>query len=213
MFWHFNLWQGKRTCVPCMCACLCALTPCRAVNFISNSFGRIKCLHKINIQVEPQDKTTTTTTTATSCSSSTDSTDRAGAATVIVTVIPTATTTTMLMANQMKHNIKLIVRAENKTKDLGNKLDSTRLANWNVLFWLTNGARIANWSAVDNVDNLVTVRHAHIGVAYPPPPLSMCWHNAHALSNADAGGWWCNRATCSNSSVPHCCCWLLMWLL
>lgn len=41
-----------------VCALLvCALTPCRAVNFISNSFGRIKCLHKINIQVEPQDKT------------------------------------------------------------------------------------------------------------------------------------------------------------
>lgn len=121
---------NARVCPACVRVCV-RLTPCRAVNFISNSFGRIKCLHKINIQVEPQDKTTTTTT-ATSCSSSTDSTERAGAATVIVTVIPTATT--MLMANQMKHNIKLIVRAENKTKDLGNKLDSTRPANWNVLF-------------------------------------------------------------------------------
>lgn len=114
----------------CVCVCVCVLTPCRAVNFISNSFGRIKCLHKINIQLEPQDKTR---------QDDDDDGDQlqllnrfrrhsAGAATVMLTVIVTTTTTTtaMLIANQMKHGIKLIVRAENKTKDLGNKRDATR---------------------------------------------------------------------------------------
>lgn len=73
----------------------------------------------------------------------------------------------MLIVNQMKHGIKLIVRAENKTKDLGNKPDatqlvSTRFANWNVLFWLAIGVQSA----------CTTIRHVH-----PPIAAHLRWHN------------------------------------